>query len=93
MTWLLVLILCGAIVIFGPGWVEAHEDITLVDLLEQVSGQKYLETGVSVKTAKDKHSPLHAASLRQPLSTFYTYGDRHVKFTVAPQEEPVSEPV
>ena len=86
MIWLLVFVICGVAIAFGPGWFEVHEGVTLADLLEQVTGQKYLETGVSVKTAKDEHSPMHAAALSQPLSTFYSYGDRYVKFTVTPQE-------
>lgn len=91
MIWLLVLVVCGAVVVFGPGWFEAHEEITLADLLEQVSGEKYLETGVSVKTAKDEHSPMHTATVNQPLSTFYSYGDRYVKFAVVPEEKSTSE--
>ena len=90
MIWLLVFVICGVAIAFGPGWFEVHEGVTLADLLEQVTGQKYLETGVSVKTAKDEHSPMHAAALSQPLSTFYSYGDRYVKFTVTPQETSTS---
>ena len=36
---------------------------------------------------------MHAASLSQPLSSFYTYGDRFVKFIVVPREKPALEPV
>ena len=35
--------LCGTNIVFGPGWLEAYEEITLADLLEQVSGQMYME--------------------------------------------------
>ena len=38
-------------------WVEAQEQLTLGDLLEQVSGKDYLELHVGVKTGKDEHSP------------------------------------
>ena len=31
------------LLLFRPGWLEAYEEITLTDLLEQVSGQKYME--------------------------------------------------
>ena len=40
-------------------WVEAQEQLTLGDLLEQVSGIDYLELHVGVKTGKDEHSPMH----------------------------------
>ena len=50
MIWLLVFVICGVAIAFGPGWFEVHEGVTLADPLEQVTGQKYLETGVSVKT-------------------------------------------
>ena len=38
-------------------WVEAQEQLTLGDLLEQVSGKDYLELHVGVKIGKDEHSP------------------------------------
>ena len=38
-------------------WVEAQEQLTLGDLLEQVSSKDYLELHVGVKTGKDEHSP------------------------------------
>ena len=65
MIWLLVLVVRGSIAVFGPGWFEALEEITLADLLEQVTGQKYLESGVSVQTAK--HRPANSHSLRVRL--------------------------
>ncbi len=46
MIWLLVVVVCGIVVVFGPRWIEAHEQITLADLLEQVSGERYLENSV-----------------------------------------------
>ena len=56
MIWLLVLVVYGALVIFGSGWVEAHEQRTLADLLEQVSGEKYLET-IDVLQQEKMNSP------------------------------------
>ena len=32
--WLLVVVLVGAVVAFGPSWMEAQEQVTLADLLE-----------------------------------------------------------
>ena len=92
MIWLLVLVVCGAIVVFGPSWIEAQEHITLADLLEQVTGQEYLDSNVNVTTAKHEHSPSHSAVLSQPLLTFYSYGDRFVKFLATPPKKQ-SEPV
>ena len=84
MIWLLLAV-CGALVIIGPGWVEALEQRTLADLLEQMSGEKYLETiDVSVATGKDQ-SFMHFATIGQSLFTFYSYGHRFVKFKVASQ--------
>lgn len=54
MIWLLVLVVVGAAAIFGPGWVEAHEQNTLADLLEQIATENYQERNVSVKTGKDE---------------------------------------
>lgn len=92
MIWLLVLIVVGASVVFGPAWAEAQEHTTLADLLEQVSGKQYLDRSVTVATGKDEHSPAHAASLSQPILTFYTYGDRFVKYMVEPETRPQKEP-
>ena len=72
MIWLLLVVVVGAAVVFGPAWTEAEEHITLADLLEQVSSKQYLERSVSVFTAKDEHAPVHAGTLSQPLLTFYT---------------------
>ena len=44
--WLLVVVLVGAVVAFGPSWTEVQEHVTLADLLELVSGQQYLERHV-----------------------------------------------
>ena len=41
---------------FGPTWVQAQEQLTLGDLLEQVSGEDYLELHVGDKTG---NSPTH----------------------------------
>lgn len=90
MIWLVVLVIVGAAAIFGPGWVEAHEQNTLADLLEQVSSENYQERNVSVKTGKDEHSPMHGATLNQPLITFYSYGDRFVKFNVSQEQKTLS---
>ena len=46
MIWLLVLVVCGLAAIIGLGLVEAQEQITLADLLELVSGERYLESSV-----------------------------------------------
>ena len=92
MIWLLVLVVLGLAAIFGPGWVEAQEQITLADLLKQLSGERYLENSVCVKTGKDEHSSMHAATLNQPLFTFYNYGDRFVKFIITIEERLSSEP-
>ena len=42
MIWLLVSVLCDSKCV-GPNWVETQEQFTLADLLEQVTGGKYLE--------------------------------------------------
>ena len=81
MIWLLVSVLCDSKCV-GPKWVETQEQFTLADLLEQVTGGKYLEASVIVKTGKEEQSPMHDAVLHQPLSTFYSYGDRFVKFNI-----------
>ena len=93
MIWLLVVVVNDATVVFGPNWVEAQEQLTLGDLLEQVSGKDFLEFHVGVKTGKDEHSPTHTATLSQPLMTFYSYGDRFVKFVVdSSSKEKTTEP-
>ena len=69
------------------------EQVTLADLLELVSGKRYLERHVSVTTSKDEHDPAHAGTLGQLLLTFYAYGDRFVKFVVTPEARPEKEPV
>jgi len=71
MIWLLIAVLVGTAVAFGPSWMEAQEHVTLADLLEMVSGKQYLERHVSVTTTKDEHAPAHAGTLGQPLLTFY----------------------
>ena len=93
MIWILVLVLIGASVVFGPTWREVQEHETLADVLEQVSGKQYLERHVSVTTSKDEHGSTHAAALNQPLLSFYAYGDRFVKFVVAPEAPPQKETV
>ena len=47
MIWLLVVVLVGAAVAFGPSWKEAQEHAMLADLLELVSGKQYLERHAS----------------------------------------------
>ena len=91
--WVLVLVLVGAAVAFGPAWAEAQEHLTLADLLELVSDKQYLERHVSVTTSKDEHAPAHAATLTQPLLSFYTYGDRFVKFVITTEAPPQKEAV
>ena len=81
---LLVVVLVGAAVAFGPSWTEAQEYVTLADLLEVVIGKQYLERHVSVTTSKDEHAPAHTGTLGQPLLTLYAYGDRF-KFVVTPK--------
>lgn len=71
MIWLLIAVLVGAAVAFGPSWTEAEEHVTLADLSEMVSDKQYLERHVSVTTTKDEHAPAHAGTLGQPLLTFY----------------------
>ena len=51
MMWLLVVVLVGAAVAFGPSWTKAQEHVTLADLLELVGGKQYLERHVSVTTS------------------------------------------
>ena len=55
MIWLLVLVLCGAVAVFGPAWVEIEEHATLADLLEKTTGQEYVLRRVTVTTSKDEH--------------------------------------
>ena len=96
MIWLLVTVHRGAEVVFQPEWVGAQEHLKLANLLDQIcKADKYLEShNVTVKVAKDEHSPTHSATLSQPLMTFYSYGDRFVKFKVTPnvEEEKEQEP-
>ena len=91
MIWLLVSVLCDSKCV-GPKWVETQEQFTLADLLEQVTGGKYLEASVIVKTGKEEQSPMHDAVLHQPLSTFYSYGDSFVKFNIISKETPPAVP-
>ncbi len=89
---LIIAVLCGIVIVFGPRLIEAHEKITLADLLEQVSYERYLENSMCVKTGKDEHSPIHEGTLNQPLFTFYNYGDRFVKFIITKEEKQQCEP-
>ena len=88
MIWLLVLVLCGAVAVFGPAWVEIEEHATLADLLEKTTGQEYVLRRVTITTSKDEHSTSHAASLAQPVATFHQFGDKFVKYTVEAERPP-----
>ena len=94
MVWLLVLIVCGAAVVLGPVWKEVAEHATLADVLEQISaGQEYLGRVASVMTAADERSLGHTASLHQPVASFYSFGDRFVKYILnAPDVGPAEGP-
>ena len=88
MVWLLVVIVCGAAVLLGPAWKEVAEHATLADLLEQISAtQEYLRRVASVMTAADERSPGHVTSLHQPVASFYSFGDRFVKYISSMQQE------
>ena len=77
MVRLLVFVVCGAVVLLGPVWREISEHITLGDLLEAVDGgREYLGRASDVVTAADERSPQHSTCLQQPISSFYSYGDR-----------------
>ena len=53
--------------------VEAQEQLTLGDLLEQVSGKDYLELHVGVKTGKDEHSPTLKIFCKKKISYLPTH--------------------
>jgi hypothetical protein len=88
MIWLLVSVTCGGKAVYGPGWVEAQAQLTLANLLEQVSGE---ESGDWCECFRK--DPMHTATLNQPPVTFYSYGDRFVKFSVVSPEEKAPEPI
>ena len=72
-------------------WTKIAEHTTLADLLEVISSDReYLGRVVTVVTAVAEHAPSHAESLRQPIASFYSFGDRFVKYTLTtPEAEPV----
>ena len=92
-VWLLVLVVCGAAVLLGPVWTEIAEHATLADLLEVASSNReYLGRVATVVTAVTESAPSHIASLHQPIVSFYSFGDRFVKYVLTtPAAEPVVE--
>ena len=60
-------------------WTKIAEHATLVDLLEVVSSNKeYLGRVVTVVTVVAERVSSCAESLRQPIASFYSFGDRFV---------------
>ena len=82
-VWLLVFVVCGAAVLLGPVWSEIAEHTTLAYLLEVASSNReYLGRVATVVTAVTEHAPSHIASLHQPIASFYSIGDRFVKYVL-----------
>ena len=88
-----VLVVCGP-TFYSPVWTETAEQATPADILEVVSSNReYLGRVVTVLTAFAERAPSHAESLRQPIASLYSFGDRFVKYTLTtPDAEPAVEP-
>ena len=89
-----MLVVCGAAVLLSPVWTEIAEHATLADLLEVVSSNReYLGRVVTVVTVVAERASSRAESLRQPIASFYSFGDRFVKYRLTtPEAEPAVEP-
>ena len=84
----IVLVVCGAAVLLSPVWTEIAEHATLANLLEVVSSNReYLGKVVTVLTAVAERAPSHAEFLCQPIASFYSFGDRFVKYTLPRQKQ------